>query len=130
MVYISILFAAFAVLEISNARTDKQKQRRLLRQKSRASSAQQKQKTSDVEKIAGYSKIQWSESFRKEAKTMTGFGEMIFQNGMEQGEKSIVEYMMKTGKYSLEEISAITGVSMETVEKISAGQVYGSEPRD
>ena len=32
---------------------------------------------------------------------MTGFGEMIFQNGMEQGEKSIVEYMMKTGKYSL-----------------------------
>ena len=61
---------------------------------------------------------------------MTGFGEMIFQNGMEQGEKSIVEYMMKTGKYSLEEISAITGVSMETVEKISAGQVYGAEPRD
>ena len=65
---------------------------------------------------------------------MTGFGEMIFQNGMkqglEQGEKSIVEYMMKTGKYSLEEISATTGVSMETVEKISAGQVYGAEPRD
>lgn len=61
---------------------------------------------------------------------MTGFGEMIFQNGMEQSEKSIVEYMMKTGKYSLEEISAITGVSMETVEKISTGQVYGSEPRD
>lgn len=57
---------------------------------------------------------------------MTGFGEMIFQNGMEQSEKSIVEYMMKTGKYSLEEISAITGVSMETVEKISAGQVYGA----
>ena len=92
MVYISILFAAFAVLEISNARTE----------------------SGD--------------------KTMTGFGEMIFQNGMkqglEQGEKSIVEYMMKTGKYSLEEISAITGVSMETVEKISAGQVYGAEPRD
>ena len=37
---------------------------------------------------------------------MTGFGEMIFQNGMEQGEKSIVEYMMKTGKTK---ISAITG---------------------
>ena len=48
---------------------------------------------------------------KAEVKTMTGFGEMIFQNGMEQGEKSIVEYMMKTGKYSLEEISAITGVS-------------------
>ena len=43
---------------------------------------------------------------------------------------SIVEYMMKTGKYSLEEISATTGVSMETVEKISAGQVYGADPRD
>ena len=40
---------------------------------------------------------------------MTGFGEMIFQNGMEQGEKSIVEYMMKTGKYSLEEISPHPG---------------------
>ena len=56
---------------------------------------------------------------------------MLFQNGMkqglEQGEKSIVEYMMKTGKYSLEEISAITGFSMETVEKISVEQIYGAE---
>lgn len=61
---------------------------------------------------------------------MTGFGEMIFQNGMEQGEKSIVEYMMKTGKYSLEEISAITGVSMETVEKNLRGTgIWVGTPR-
>ena len=87
MVYISILFAAFAVLEISNART---------------------------------------ESGDKNNDRFWGG----MKQGLEQGEKSIVEYMMKTGKYSLEEISAITGVSMETVEKISAGQVYGAEPRD
>ena len=61
---------------------------------------------------------------------MTGFGEMIFQHVMEQVEKAIGEILMITGKYSLEEISAITGVSMETVEKNLRGTgIWVGTPR-
>ena len=38
----------------------------------------------NVEKLADYSKINWSESFREEVKTMTGFGDAIFREGVQK----------------------------------------------
>lgn len=76
--------------------------------------------------MAEYSKIHWSESFREEVRTMTGFGDAIFRDGIQRGlqqgqylsEKAIVEYMTAKGDYTREAIAAITGIPLETIEEI------------
>ena len=65
----------------------------------------------NLEKLAAYSKIHWSESFREEVKTMTGFGDVIFrdamQRGLEQGmqkgiQKGIQKGMQKERQNSIQ----------------------------
>ena len=61
----------------------------------------------NLEKLAAYSKIHWSESFREEVKTMTGFGDVIFrdamQRGLEQGmQKGIQKGIQKERQKSIQ----------------------------
>ena len=39
----------------------------------------------DINRIQKYSHIKWSEPFQKEASKMTGFGDMIYERGIQQG---------------------------------------------
>ena len=41
----------------------------------------------DIKKAEKYTKIQWSETMKGDVKTMTGFGEAIYQRGIRCGEK-------------------------------------------
>ena len=39
----------------------------------------------DINRIQKYSHIEWSEPFQEEASKMTGFGDMIYERGIQQG---------------------------------------------
>ena len=41
--------------------------------------------TGDIKRIQRYSHIEWSEPFQEEASKMTGFGDMIYERGIQQG---------------------------------------------
>ena len=41
----------------------------------------------DIKKAEKYTKIQWSETMKGDVKTMTGFGEAIYQRGIKYGEE-------------------------------------------
>ena len=42
----------------------------------------------DIKKAEKYTKIQWSETMKGDVKTMTGFGEAIYQRGIKYGEET------------------------------------------
>ena len=52
----------------------------------------------NVEKLADYSKIHWSESFREEVKTMTGFGDAIFREGVQKERRNGIQILFRTYK--------------------------------
>ena len=41
----------------------------------------------DIKRAEKYTKIQWSETMKGDVKTMTGFGEAIYQRGIKYGEE-------------------------------------------
>lgn len=76
----------------------------------------------DIKRIEEYSHIKWSESFKKEAENMTGFGDELYQKGKRYGkiegrnEGKILGALMcgKTPK----EVAEILGVSIEEVLEV------------
>ena len=42
----------------------------------------------DIKRAEKYTKIQWSETMKGDVKTMTGFGEALYQRGIKYGEET------------------------------------------
>ena len=55
-------------------------------------------------------------------KVMEDMRNQSLKEGMEEGMKVTARRMLEAGKYALEEIAEISGLSLEDVKKLQAGQ--------
>jgi len=69
--------------------------------------------TGDIKRIQRYSHIEWSEPFQEEASKMTGFGDMIYERGIQQGrhEGMILggSHEWKNSRRSFEDVELASG---------------------
>lgn len=71
----------------------------------------------DIKRVEKYSHIKWSEPFQKEVGKMTGFGDMIYERGMQEGlQEGMILGMLISGK-TPEETAKILKISLEEVKK-------------
>lgn len=55
--------------------------------------------TGDIKRIQRYSHIEWSEPFQEEASKMTGFGDMIYERGIQQGMQQGMQQGIQQGRH-------------------------------
>ena len=75
--------------------------------------------TGDIKRIKRYSHIEWSEPFQKEASKMTGFGDMIYERGIQQG---MILGALMSGK-TPEEVSKMLNLPLEEIKKVQEQQM-------
>ena len=72
----------------------------------------------DIKKAEKYTKIRWSETMKGDVKTMTGFGEAIYQRGMRCGEENGI----KQGKLEKARETALSmaedGMEIERIARL------------
>ena len=85
----------------------------------------------DINKIQKYSHIRWSEPFQKEARKMTGFGDMIYEKGMRTGEQNGIQKgryegmilgALMSGK-TPEEVSEMLNLPLDEIKKVQKHQM-------
>ncbi|MFR5915477.1 MAG: hypothetical protein ACLUGJ_10620 [Blautia wexlerae] len=83
--------------------------------------------TGDIKRIQRYSHIEWSEPFQEEASKMTGFGDMIYERGIQQGMQQGIQQgrhegmilgALMSGK-TPEEVSKMLNLPLEEIKKSS-----------
>lgn len=75
----------------------------------------------DIKKIENYSHIEWTESFRKEVHTMTGFGDALIEKGIQKGrkeEKDALIWNMYIKNFSIAQIADITNDSIDYIKEV------------
>ena len=77
--------------------------------------------TGDIKRIQRYSHIEWSEPFQEEASKMTGFGDMIYERGIQQGIQQGMQQGMQQGIQQGRHEGMILGALMsgKTPEEVS-----------
>ena len=75
--------------------------------------------TGDIKRIQRYSHIEWSEPFQEEASKMTGFGDMIYEKGIQKG---IILGALMSGK-TPEEVSKMLNLPLEEIKKVQEQQM-------
>ena len=79
--------------------------------------------TGDIKRIQRYSHIEWSEPFQEEASKMTGFGEMIYERGIQQGRhEGMILGALMSGK-TPEEVSKMLNLPLEEIKKVQEQQM-------
>ena len=82
--------------------------------------------TGDIKRIQRYSHIEWSEPFQEEASKMTGFGDMIYERGIQQGMQQGIQQgrhegmilgALMSGK-TPEEVSKMLNLPLEEIKKV------------
>lgn len=85
----------------------------------------------DINRIQKYSHIKWSEPFQKEASKMTGFGDMIYERGIQQGMQQGIQQgrhegmilgALMSGK-TPEEVSKMLNLPLEEIKKVQEQQM-------
>ena len=77
----------------------------------------------DINRIQKYSHIKWSEPFQKEASKMTGFGDMIYERGIQQGRhEGMILGALMSGK-TPEEVSKMLNLPLEEIKKVQEQQM-------
>ena len=95
--------------------------------------------TGDIKRIQRYSHIEWSEPFQEEASKMTGFGDMIYERGIQQGIQQGMQQGMQQGIQqgrhegmilgalmsgkTPEEVSKMLNLPLEEIKKIQEQQM-------
>ena len=69
----------------------------------------------DIKKAEKYTKIQWSETMKGDVKTMTGFGEAIYQRGIKYGEETGLRHGEVIGKSKLIQKALQSGKTKEQI---------------
>ena len=75
----------------------------------------------DIKKIEKYSHIEWTESFRKEVHTMTGFGDALIEKGIQKGrkeEKDALIWNMHIKNFGIAQIADITNDSIDYINEV------------
>ena len=87
--------------------------------------------TGDIKRIQRYSHIEWSEPFQEEASKMTGFGDMIYERGIQQGMQQGIQQgrhegmilgALMSGK-TPEEVSKMLNLPLEEIKKVQEQQM-------
>ena len=83
--------------------------------------------TGDIKRIQRYSHIEWSEPFQEEASKMTGFGDMIYERGIQQGiqqgrHEGMILGALMSGK-TPEEVSKMLNLPLEEIKKVQEQQM-------
>ena len=79
--------------------------------------------TGDIKRIQRYSHIEWSEPFQEEASKMTGFGDMIYERGIQQGRhEGMILGALMSGK-TPEEVSKMLNLPLEEIKKVQEQQM-------
>ena len=79
--------------------------------------------TGDIKRIQRYSHIEWSEPFQEEASKMTGFGDMIYEKGIQQGfQEGMILGALMSGK-TPEEVSKMLNLPLEEIKKVQEQQM-------
>ena len=73
--------------------------------------------TGDIKRIQRYSHIEWSEPFQEEASKMTGFGDMIYERGIQQGMQQGMQQGIQQGRHEGMILGAL--MSGKTPEEVS-----------
>ena len=85
----------------------------------------------DINRIQKYLHIKWSEPFQKEASKMTGFGDMIYERGIQQGMQQGIQQgrhegmilgALMSGK-TPEEVSKMLNLPLEEIKKVQEQQM-------
>ena len=77
----------------------------------------------DIKRIQRYSHIEWSEPFQEEASKMTGFGDMIYERGIQQGRhEGMILGALMSGK-TPEEVSKMLNLPLEEIKKVQEQQM-------
>ena len=79
----------------------------------------------DIKRAEKYTKSRWSETMKGDVKTMTGFGEAIYQRGEETGlrhgewigKSKLIQKALQSGK-TKEQIAEFLGIPLEEVQDI------------
>lgn len=91
--------------------------------------------TGDIKRIQRYSHIEWSEPFQEEASKMTGFGDMIYERGIQQGMQQGMQQGIQQGRHegmilgalmsgkTPEEVSKILNLPLEEIKKVQEQQM-------
>ena len=78
-------------------------------------------------KIQGYSHIKWSEPFQQEVKKMTGFGDAIYEKGIQEGRHDgMILGALMSGK-TPEEVSEMLHLSLEEIKRVQEQQIVMSK---
>ena len=81
----------------------------------------------DIQKIQGYSHIKWSEPFQQEVKKMTGFGDAIYEKGIQEGRHDgMILGALMSGK-TPEEVSEMLHLSLEEIKRVQEQQIVMSK---
>ena len=79
--------------------------------------------TGDIKRIQRYSHIEWSEPFQEEASKMTGFGDMIYEKGIQQVfQEGMILGALMSGK-TPEEVSKMLNLPLEEIKKVQEQQM-------
>ena len=77
----------------------------------------------DINRIQKYSHIKWSEPFQKEASKMTGFGDRIYEKGIQQGRhEGMILGALMSGK-TPEEVAEMLNLPLEEIKKVQEQQM-------
>ena len=91
--------------------------------------------TGDIKRIQRYSHIEWSEPFQEEASKMTGFGDMIYERGIQQGMQQGMQQGIQQGRHegmilgalmsgkTPEEVSKMLNLPLEEIKKVQEQQM-------
>ena len=89
----------------------------------------------DINRIQKYSHIKWSEPFQEEASKMTGFGDMIYERGIQQGMQQGMQQGIQQGRHegmilgalmsgkTPEEVSKMLNLPLEEIKKVQEQQM-------
>ena len=81
----------------------------------------------DIKRIQRYSHIEWSEPFQEEASKMTGFGDIIYERGIQQGMQQGMQQGIQQGRHEGmilgEEVSKMLNLPLEEIKKVQEQQM-------
>ena len=81
----------------------------------------------DIKRIQKYSHIKWSEPFQQEVKKMTGFGDAIYEKGIQEGRHDgMILGALMSGK-TPEEVSEMLHLSLEEIKRVQEQQIVMSK---
>ena len=89
----------------------------------------------DINRIQKYSHIKWLEPFQEEASKMTGFGDIIYERGIQQGMQQGMQQGIQQGRHegmilgalmsgkTPEEVSKMLNLPLEEIKKVQEQQM-------